>query len=72
MAARYKPLSDQIRNAVDASGLSRYRISKETGISQTSLSRFMAGERGLPLSAIDTLGAFLNLEVVTRKRPRSK
>jgi hypothetical protein len=42
MAARRIRLSDQVRRAVDASGLSRYRISKEMGIAESTMSRFMA------------------------------
>ncbi|HEX6984108.1 MAG TPA: hypothetical protein VF170_01970 [Planctomycetaceae bacterium] len=35
------PLSEQLRKAIDASGHTRYAIVKETGISQSTLSRFM-------------------------------
>ena len=34
---RTKRLTDQIRQAIDDSGLSHYRIAKETGISQSNL-----------------------------------
>lgn len=56
-----KPISDQLRAAIDASGLSRYRICKELGIDQATMSRFMSGERGLTLKVIDRLGEFLGL-----------
>ena len=60
------PLSDQIRAAVTAREFSRYRIAKETGISESTLSRFMSGERGLTTSALDTLAAFLDLHITSR------
>jgi transcriptional regulator with XRE-family HTH domain len=59
-------LSDQIRRSIEASGVSRYRIAQETGISQSTLSRFISGERGLTTTALDTLAAFLRLNITTR------
>jgi hypothetical protein len=61
-----KQISDQIRAAIDASGLSRYRICCLTGIDQASMSKFMGGERGLSLAAVDRLGEVLGLELVAR------
>ncbi len=65
-------LSDQIRRAVAASGLTRYRISKITGIDQAVLSRFMAGKVGLSMSALDRLADALELDVVARKQRKTK
>ena len=65
-------LSDQIRRAVDGCGLSRYAISKETGIAESTLSRFMSGERGLPTKTLDRLADFLDLNILTGKRRRRK
>ena len=63
MAKKSKSLSDQIRAAIDASGKTRYRIWKETGISQATLSRFMSGERGLPMSVLDRLAKCIGIEI---------
>jgi transcriptional regulator with XRE-family HTH domain len=57
-------LSDQVRRAVDRSGLSRYRICKLAGIDEGSFSRFMAGKVGLSLPTLDALADVLNLDVV--------
>lgn len=65
-------LSDQIRRAVDSSGLSRYAVCKETGIDQGAFSHFMAGHRGLSLDSLDRLGEVLNLQVVAHPRKGTK
>ena len=69
---RTKLLSDQLRQAIDKSGLSRYRISKETGISETALSLFYNRHRGLSMRALNNLGEFLELEIIMRRKPSGK
>jgi Cro/C1-type HTH DNA-binding domain len=61
-------LSDQIRRAVETCGQTRYAIWKATDISEATLSRFMSGERGLPMKTLDKLAEYLGLEVVVRKK----
>jgi transcriptional regulator with XRE-family HTH domain len=60
--------SDQIRAAVDASGFSRYRIAKEIGIGEATMSRFMTGKGGLSMASLDKLAELIGLEVVARSR----
>lgn len=57
-------LSAQIRRCILESGITRYRISKETGVSEGSLSQFVNGHRGLSVEAMDLIGVFLGLSVV--------
>ena len=57
-------LSDQIRRAVDESGLSRYAICKATGIDKGHMSRFMAGKGGLSMANLDALADVLRLCIV--------
>ena len=64
-----RKLSDQVRLAVETCGMSRYRISKQTGIGQGTLSRFMSGERGLTTTALDTLAEFLDLRLTMAGKP---
>lgn len=59
-----KKLSDQIRQAIDDSGISRYRIAHDTGIDESALAKFFNGQRGLSLDAIDRLGQYLRLRIV--------
>ncbi len=74
MSKKRIKLSDQIRRAVNASGISRYRISKELGISESTMSRFMAGLGGLSMEYLDALADLLemNLAAFTPKRLREK
>lgn len=65
-----KPISDQVREAVRRSGLTRYSIAQATGIDQAVLSRFMTGKAGLRLETLDKLGLLLGLEVKARRAPR--
>ena len=63
-------VSDQLRSIIDDCGLSRYEIAKRTGIDAAALSRFMSGERGLSMKALDRLGECLGLTVNMRRKPR--
>jgi transcriptional regulator with XRE-family HTH domain len=67
---RVPKLSDQLRAAINASELSRYRIGKELGIDEATLSRFMSGERGLRMSVLDKLSVFLGVRIVIDKQAR--
>jgi transcriptional regulator with XRE-family HTH domain len=67
---RMVKVSDQLRRIVDDCGLSRYEISKRTGIDEGALSRFMSGERGLSMKALDRLGECLGLTVNMRRKPQ--
>ena len=64
------PLSEQVRNAIGAAGVTRYRIAQDTGISEATLSRFMSGERGLNLKALDRLADHLGLELSPRQQKK--
>ena len=63
---------DAIREAITTGDKSRYRIWKDTGISESHLSKLMRGERGLSIEAVERLAEYLDLEIVIRKRKRSK
>ena len=65
-------MTDQIRRAIDDSGLTRYRIAKETGIDESTLAKFYNGHRGLSMGALNRLGKFLELRIVMDRKPESK
>jgi DNA-binding phage protein len=64
MGAKRTKLSDQLRRAIKTSGKTRYRIWRETGIAQETLSRFVSGKGGLSIDGIDKLGECLGLNLV--------
>lgn len=62
--ARRLSLSEKLRRAVDASGLSRERICRMTGVDRAAMSRFMRGQRAIGTDSADKLAYFLKLDVV--------
>lgn len=65
-------LLDSIRQAIKASGMSRYRIAQESGIEQSALSRLMSGERGLSVESVEKLAEVLEFEIIVRRKSRRK
>ena len=59
---------DEIRRAIEVSDKTRYRLSKETSIPQSQLSRLMTGEKGLSFEALERLTEALGLEIIIRQR----
>ncbi|MCA9030825.1 MAG: helix-turn-helix transcriptional regulator [Planctomycetaceae bacterium] len=57
------PLSDQLRTLIRESGITRYKIWRDTGVSQSLLSKFMSGAQGLSLEKIDVLCEYLALKL---------
>ena len=57
-------MTDQIRRAIDDSGITRYRIAQDTGIDESTLAKFYHGTRGLSLDNLDLLCGYLDLRVV--------
>jgi len=69
---RSNKMTDQIRRAIDDSGLTRYRIAQETGIDESTLAKFYNGHRGLSMDALNRLGELLNLRIVMDYKPKQK
>lgn len=67
-----KRLSEQLRDAIVKADVSRYQISKETGVDQTALSKFVLGQRGISVQAMDAVGLFLGLSITNRPRRPAK
>ena len=66
-----KKLTDQLRQAIDDSGMTRYRIAQETAISEATLSKFYLGQRGLSMEALNALGDYLELTIIMERKPKS-
>lgn len=69
-ARRPVKLSDQVRQAMDESGLSRYAIAKALNINESALGKFYHGERGIAVDTLDRLAELLELRLVGPKRRR--
>jgi transcriptional regulator with XRE-family HTH domain len=65
-------VSDELRKAVETCGMSRYRIARELGVSESTLSRFMSGERGLTLKTLDKLCEFLGLQLSKGRKRKAR
>ena len=69
--AKKKPtrekLTDQVRQAIEDCDETRYAICKATGLDNATLCRFVSGERGLSMEALDTLAEYLELDIVCRR-----
>ena len=63
-------VQDAIRKAIAESEKSRYRLWKETGISQAHLSEFLHGHRGMKIEKLEILARALGLEIVVRPARR--
>lgn len=62
-----KKFSDQIRDAINDANISRYAMSKVTGIHESALSRFMHRRGGLSLDNLDALADLLGWDLAVRK-----
>jgi hypothetical protein len=66
-----KPLSEQLRDAIEKADVSRYELSKATGVSQSTLSKFVLRQRpGLSFDAMDRIGLELGLVIVKKSQPK--
>jgi transcriptional regulator with XRE-family HTH domain len=66
--AKSGKFTDQLRRAVKGCGLTRYRIAKEIGVSESLLSRFMSSESGLSFAVLDRLAELIGIGVVLTKK----
>lgn len=71
-AHKTKKMTDQLRQAISDSGLTRYRIAKETGIDESALAKFFNGHRGLSWQAMNALGECLQLTIKLGRKPGRK
>lgn len=56
--------AEAVRNAIRQSGVSAYRLARNSGVQEASLSRFLSGKCRLRLDTIDRLAGCLSLELV--------
>jgi plasmid maintenance system antidote protein VapI len=59
-------VSETLREAIRESGMSLYRLAKDSGIGYSILWRFLEGERQLTTDTVDRLCDFLGCNLVKR------
>jgi predicted transcriptional regulator len=72
MAMTGKAISEQLRRAIIASGMSRYAICKAIDLPQAAMSHFMNRQKGLRLESVDRIGKLLDLRIVAGPTKASK
>jgi transcriptional regulator with XRE-family HTH domain len=67
MTTTHNDIEEQLKRAIVESKMSRYRICKEAGLSESQLSYFVNGKRSLTLPAVAKLAKVLGLELTKKK-----
>ena len=67
MPKKRSSLEDQLRAAIEQSGMSLYRLSLVSGVSDSVLSYFVRGKRSMTLATADRLAQALGLELRQRR-----
>lgn len=67
-----QPISDVLRDAINASGLPFQVLEKATGVLRQSLTKFARGESGINADAADKLAVYFGLELRPVKRSAGK
>ena len=70
MGIAMSELYRQVRRLIESADETRYSISKATGVSESSLSQFMAETKGLSHEAIEKVLAHLGYEIQLQKRKK--
>ncbi len=70
MAKKAKDIEEQLRQAIIKSGMSRYRLSKLTGVDDAVLCNFVNRKRSLVMTTAAKLAKALNLELRPKKKGR--
>jgi len=63
---------DDVRKALEKCKMSRYAIAKKTGVSQTALSLFVNGRRGLGFKAMEKVCDCIGYDIVLRPKKKSR
>jgi len=67
MKTETKNIEAQLRDAILNSEISRYRLCKMSGVTNSQLSYFVRGERSLTLGSAAKVAQALRLELVAKK-----
>lgn len=67
MPRKPRPIADQLRAAItkaEKRGITRYRIAKEAGIGQSTLSQFMSTDRQLRLDIAERIAEAIGQKLI--------
>lgn len=64
-------LQDQLKQAIEDSELTLYRVAKGSGIAYQVLHRFVSGERDLTLTTASKLADYFGMRLTRPKRPKN-
>lgn len=67
-----KPVLDQIRDAIRTSDKLPIRIAEELGISRSTLSRLMSGERAVKVELLERLADCVGYRIVVEPKTKRK
>jgi transcriptional regulator with XRE-family HTH domain len=70
MKAGRAKLSEQVRSAIRASGLSQNQLGRESGVDVATINRFLRGKGGLSQDVLDKIADVLGLNLTTEQRSR--
>ena len=70
MNSKARDIETQLRDAILGSGMSRYQIAKQAGVTDSQLSLFLSGQRSLTLTSAAKIAHVLDLELVKKNRKR--
>lgn len=62
-------LDQQLRRAVECSGLTRYAVAKGAGVDYDALARFLDQGRDIRLSTVQALAEFFGMKLTPPKKP---
>ncbi|HXI13713.1 MAG TPA: helix-turn-helix transcriptional regulator [Thermoanaerobaculia bacterium] len=58
--------------AAEAKGITRYRLSKDSGVDQAVISRLVSGETRVNVENLEKLCEALGLQVTVKRKPRKR
>lgn len=61
-------IAELLLKTIKTCGISRYKISADTGIEESALSRFVNGKRSISIEAAEKLCEYFGFELTKKKR----
>lgn len=65
-------IAQQLRQMIESSGISRYEIARGSGVAQSVLARFVAGETSLSMANVEKLVSYFDLELTNRTKGKKQ